>query len=99
MQRPDTDTKPYLPCTVQEITIIDVREPNETAQGMIPSAVNVPLSEFTPAFKQEGGGDGDFLRKYSFHRPGYDDQVVFYCRSGKRSAQALEEVKKFGWHK
>lgn len=66
---------------------------------MIPSAVNVPLSEFTPAFKQEGGGDGDFLRKYSFHRPGYDDQVVFYCRSGKRSAQALEEVKKHGWHK
>lgn len=65
---------------------------------MIPSAVNVPLSEFTTAFKT-GSGGGDFSKKYAFSRPGYDDQLVFYCRSGKRSAQAIEEAKKGGWWK
>ena len=67
---------------------------------MIPSAVNVPLSEFSTAFKAtgaKGSGGGDFSKKYAFDRPSFYDKIVFYCRSGKRSQQALEEAKKEGW--
>ncbi|ETS60171.1 hypothetical protein PaG_05711 [Moesziomyces aphidis] len=88
------ELKPETESPSGEITIIDVREPNEVAQGIIPSAVNVPLSQFQKAFS---GSGGDFLRDFAFQRPAYDDKVVFYCRSGKRSQQALEFAQKNGW--
>ena len=80
-----------------EVTIIDVREPDEVAAGMIPSAVNVPLTKFEDAFNKNGGAN--FQQEYSFPRPGFDDKVIFYCRSGKRSAQAQDIAKKNGWQK
>ncbi|PWY98130.1 Rhodanese-like protein [Testicularia cyperi] len=88
------ELKPETESPSGEITIIDVREPNEVAQGIIPSAVNVPLSQFQKAFS---GSGGDFIRDFAFNRPEYDDKVVFYCRSGKRSQQALEFAQKNGW--
>ena len=39
------------------------------------------------------------MREFAFQRPAYDDKVVFYCRSGKRSQQALEFAQKNGWWK
>lgn len=90
------ELKPETESPSGEITIIDVREPNEVAQGIIPSAVNVPLSQFQKAFS---GSGGDFLREFAFQRPAYDDKVIFYCRSGKRSQQALEFAQKNGWWK
>ncbi|CDR88797.1 uncharacterized protein SPSC_05629 [Sporisorium scitamineum] len=89
-----SELKPETESPSGEITIIDVREPDEVAQGIIPSAVNVPLSQFQKAFSASGG---DFVRDFAFNRPGYDDKVVFYCRSGKRSQQALEYARKNGW--
>ncbi|CAO1633157.1 unnamed protein product [Sympodiomycopsis kandeliae] len=89
-----SELKPITEAPTGEITIIDVREPSETSQGMIPSAVNVPLSDFTAAFSPSGN---DFNRKYAFERPSFDDKIIVYCRSGKRSQQALEEAKKRGW--
>lgn len=89
-----SELKPETAAPSGEITIIDVREPNEAAQGIIPSAVNVPLSQFQKAFSGDGG---DFLREFAFQRPAYDDKVIFYCRSGKRSQQALEFAQKNGW--
>lgn len=80
-----------------EVTIIDVREPDEVSAGMIPSAVNVPLTSFEDAFNPNGGAN--FQQKYSFPRPAFDDKVIFYCRSGKRSAQAQDIAKKNGWTK
>jgi rhodanese-related sulfurtransferase len=64
---------------------------------MIPSAVNVPLTQFEKAFNPNGGAD--FQEKFSFPRPAFNDQLVFYCRSGKRSEQALQTAKKNGWQK
>ncbi|TKY88867.1 hypothetical protein EX895_002108 [Sporisorium graminicola] len=89
-----SELKPETESPSGEITIIDVREPNEVAQGIIPSAVNVPLSQFQKAFS---GSGGDFVRDFAFQRPEYDDKIVFYCRSGKRSQQALEFAQKNGW--
>ncbi|CCU97882.1 unnamed protein product [Malassezia sympodialis ATCC 42132] len=95
------ELKPYTEAPSGKITLIDVREPNEVAQGMIPAAVNVPLSEFGSAFNPNSYSENanDFERKFSFPRPSFDDPIVFYCRSGKRSQQALETARERGWWK
>ena len=54
------------------MVLIDVREPNETMVERFPDAVLVPLSEFDPAAIP--GPDGR--------------EVVFACRSGRRSVTA-----------
>jgi rhodanese-related sulfurtransferase len=52
--------------------LVDVREPNETQVESYPDAVLVPLSAFDPAQIPDPAGK----------------QVVFACRSGKRSVTA-----------
>ena len=52
--------------------LVDVREPNEVAVDAYPGAVVVPLSSFDPRQIPDPGGK----------------QVVFACRSGKRSVTA-----------
>ena len=52
--------------------LVDVREPNEVAVDAYPAAVVVPLSSFDP---------------HSIPDP-HGKQVVFACRSGKRSVTA-----------
>lgn len=52
--------------------LVDVREPNETAVERYPGAVEVPLSTFDVAQIPDPQGR----------------EVVFACRSGKRSATA-----------
>ena len=52
--------------------LVDVREPNEVAVEAYPGAVVVPLSSFDPKEIPDPGGK----------------QVVFACRSGKRSVTA-----------
>jgi rhodanese-related sulfurtransferase len=54
------------------VVLVDVREPNETAVEGFPGAVLVPLSAFDPAAIPEPGGR----------------EVVFACRSGRRSVTA-----------
>lgn len=54
------------------ILLVDVRESNETAVERYPDAVVVPLSSFDPAVIPDPHGR----------------QVVFACRSGKRSVTA-----------
>ena len=52
--------------------LVDVREPNEVAVDAYPGAVVVPLSSFDPTSIPDPQGR----------------QVVFACRSGKRSVTA-----------
>ena len=54
------------------IVLVDVREPNETAVERFPGAVLVPLSSFDPATIPSPPGN----------------EVVFACRSGRRSVTA-----------
>ena len=76
-----------------------MREPTETENGMIPSAVNVPLSQIPKAFSvtDTSAESRDFESIYSFPRPQYDAPLVFYCRSGRRSEQAINFVSQRGW--
>jgi rhodanese-related sulfurtransferase len=54
------------------VVLVDVREPNETAVERFPGAVIVPLSSFDPAAIPAPPGA----------------EIVFACRSGRRSVTA-----------
>ncbi|KAJ1672893.1 hypothetical protein EV182_006280 [Spiromyces aspiralis] len=73
--------------------LIDVREPSEVVQGRIPTATNIPLKDIATAFQL---GDKDFMVRYGIPKPTAGEDVVFYCRSGKRSSSAVEAVEKLG---
>ena len=60
--------------------LVDVREPNETAAESYPDAVIVPLSCFDPAAIPDPQGK----------------QVVFACRSGRRSVTASQAAQAHG---
>jgi rhodanese-related sulfurtransferase len=74
--------------------LIDVREPHETAQGIIPTAKLVPLGHVFAALTTP---DLDWEDAFGFPKPELDDEVIFYCRSGKRSYQACMLAKQFGY--
>ena len=68
--------------SARPITLIDVREPDEWKAGHIEGAVHIPLAELL-------AGKGDQLMADS-------PEVIFYCRSGKRSNTALDYARKSG---
>ncbi len=61
--------------------LVDVREPNETALERFPGAVLVPLSAFDP----------------SSIPPPEGREVVFACRSGRRSVTASLSAQQQGF--
>jgi rhodanese-related sulfurtransferase len=63
------------------IVLVDVREPNEFADGHIPGALLNPLQSFDPAALPP-------------HKDG--QKVVLSCRSGKRSLVAMERARAAG---
>jgi rhodanese-related sulfurtransferase len=62
------------------VLLVDVREPNEAAVESFPGAVLVPLSAFDPARIPDPQGR----------------EVVFACRSGKRSVTASQAAQAAG---
>jgi len=80
----------------QKVYLIDVREPEEVAQGAIPSAVSIPLSGFSQSIVLS---ETEFKEKHGFNKPQKDSQVIFYCRSGKRSASASDIARRNGYKK
>lgn len=61
--------------------IIDVREPEEVAEGIIPGAVHIPL--------------GQFAQRLSEVDP--KEAAVIVCRSGNRSSYACELASRAGY--
>jgi rhodanese-related sulfurtransferase len=64
------------------VVLVDVREPNETALERFPGAVLVPLSAFDAATIPAPPGS----------------EVVFACRSGRRSVTASLAAQEQGFH-
>jgi len=67
--------------TEGRMLLVDVREPNEVAVERYPDAVVVPLSNFDPAAIPDPKGK----------------QVVFACRSGRRSVTASLAAQEAGY--
>ncbi|WP_114313426.1 rhodanese-like domain-containing protein [Thermus caldifontis] len=65
----------------QGALVVDVRTPQEFAQGHVPGAINLPVEDIVRW--------GDTLPK--------DKPVYLYCRSGNRSRQAAEYLKRKGY--
>lgn len=65
--------------------LIDVRTPEECAKGIISGATNIDI---------QAAGFEDHLKKLDKEKP-----VMVYCRSGKRSANAVSIMHKLGFKK
>eukprot|EP00750_Incisomonas_marina_P018444 INCI2957.3.p1 GENE.INCI2957.3~~INCI2957.3.p1 ORF type:complete len:137 (+),score=28.63 INCI2957.3:218-628(+) len=84
------EAKEFLPAV-----IIDVREPEEVAMGMIPSAVSLPLQTVPGILSLDPENLAQALQL-----DGSDDfepdetHFIFYCRSGARSGAAANAALK-----
>ena len=63
--------------------ILDVRRPDEFAEGHIPGAINVPNETIGTAEIPE--------------LPDKNQLIMVYCRSGRRSKEASEKLVKLGY--
>ena len=63
--------------------LVDVRTPEEFAQGALPNAVNISVSALDFPFK--------------INRLQKDQPVLIYCKSGGRSTRAAVIMKAFGF--
>ena len=63
--------------------ILDVRRPDEYAEGHIPGAINVPNEEIGTAEISE--------------LPDKSQLILVYCRSGRRSKEAAGKLVKLGY--
>ena len=68
----------------RQLTLVDVREPNEYEINKIPGSVLIPK--------------GEFLNGNAFDQlPNDEKQVVLYCKTGVRSAEVLAVLKGAGF--
>ena len=65
-------------------TVIDVRTPEEFASGHIEGAINIPYDTITPNLP-------------ALARIGKDENIVLYCRSGRRSGIAMQTLASQGY--
>lgn len=64
-----------------KVTLLDVREPHEYAEGHVPGAVNVPLA----------------MLPGKLDRYARDAEIYVICHSGSRSANAARLMKRAGF--
>ncbi|KZP32310.1 hypothetical protein FIBSPDRAFT_882662 [Athelia psychrophila] len=86
--------KPKSTSPSPDAYLIDVREPDEVIQGSIPSSVNLPLSVISNSLHLPREA---FKAQHGFEKPKTTQELVFYCRSGKRSATACDIAKRNGY--
>ena len=67
----------------KDYIILDVRRPDEFAEGHIPGAINIPNEEI---------GTTDIAEL-----PNKSQLILVYCRSGRRSKEASEKLVKLGY--
>ncbi|WP_026375906.1 rhodanese-like domain-containing protein [Aestuariibacter salexigens] len=73
---PDITAQQLLAQDANDRLILDVRGPDEYAQGHVPGAINIPHTEIA-----------ERLDEILSHK---DKQVVVYCRSGYRAGKAID---------
>jgi rhodanese-related sulfurtransferase len=69
----------------EDVVVLDVREPSETAGGKIAKAIQIPVSGLAKRI--------DELLKHK------DKSMLVYCKTGTRSGLACKELDKHGFEK
>jgi rhodanese-related sulfurtransferase len=82
LELPPAEFKSKL-ASSSDAVLIDVRKPEETAEGMIDGAINIDYTDSTFAEK---------IMELDRTRP-----YFVYCKSGKRTAGAVEQMEKLGF--
>lgn len=75
------ELKALLDRKAADITVVDVRDPKEYAEGHIPGAINIPVATFA-------AGSGVLDKK---------KQIIVYCNSGGRSYNAYRKLQKLAY--
>ena len=68
-----------------DVVLLDVREPAETASGKIAKSIQIPVTSVAQRIGE--------LEKHK------DKHVIVYCRTGQRSGLACRELNKAGFDK
>ena len=79
----DSITPEVLSAITHEALIVDVRTPEEFADGHYPGAINIPHETILEGLNQLGVTA--------------DTSVILYCRSGNRSGQAEQVLQEKGF--
>ncbi|CAI7655136.1 unnamed protein product [Penicillium manginii] len=76
--------------------LIDVREPAELAQGIIPHALSIPLASQPDAMYLT---PDEFETRFGFPKPAADGktELVFYCKAGVRADAAARLAVQAGY--
>ncbi|CAI7610938.1 unnamed protein product [Penicillium pancosmium] len=76
--------------------LIDVREPAELAQGIIPHALSIPLASQPDAMYLT---PDEFETRFGFPKPSADGEteLVFYCKAGVRADAAARLAVQAGY--
>lgn len=74
------------------ILLVDVREPNEYNAGYIPGALNIPRGVLEFKINNE-----KFWEEAMLYMPLPDEEIIVYCRKGKRSILAAETLQRLGY--
>lgn len=69
----------------RSLVVLDVRTPAEFADGHIPGAINIPHDELAARIAELANAR--------------DSDIVVYCRTGRRAAEALGVLEKQGFER
>ena len=83
LKRLDIDTRLQLLRETEDAVLLDVREPDEYAQGHIPGSHNLPLSRLEQT--------AELLL------PDFDAPLFVYCQAGTRSRKAVRQLIELGY--
>ena len=78
----------------KDYVLIDVRRHDELHNGMIPTAVHLPLYELEEVFALD---EKTFKKKYNFKKPDKKKLIILYCRTGGRSYTATSLLSQKGF--
>jgi len=79
--------------------LIDVREPQELQDtGAVPTSINIPLGQVAEKLAAEFP-ENEFKKLFNRNKPKLDSEIIFMCKIGRRSHNALEISRKLGYKK
>lgn len=76
---------PEIPMNYSKVLLLDVRTVEEYNAGHIEGALNIPHTQIK--------------EKIASAAPDLQQEIIIYCRSGRRAGQTIDELKKMGYKK